>query len=201
MSKLRWDQSFSSKDYIYGVTENEFVNQMSDIIPERSKIACFAEGEGRNAVFLAKLGHHVTAYDQSTVGLEKANQLAKDNDVMIATVAIDLTKETLENEKYDAAIMVFGHVPKKQQQFFLNNMIDSVKKGGHLIVEVYSEDQFEYKTGGPPTVNNLYNPVDILNWLKQNECKFLHFYYGEAERHEGKRHTGLCHVIQFVIEK
>jgi hypothetical protein len=35
------------------------------------KILCLAEGEGRNAVFLAQQGYQVTAVDQSSVGLEK----------------------------------------------------------------------------------------------------------------------------------
>ena len=45
----------------------------------------------------------------------------------------------------------------------------------------------------------LYNPIDILNWIHDYKC--IHFYYGEARRDEGKRHTGLGHVIQVVIQK
>lgn len=199
MSKEHWDHSFSVKDYVYGETENEFINKMSYIIPKHSKVACFAEGEGRNAVYLATEGHTVTAYDQSTVGLKKARNLAEQNNVGIETVEIDLTKATVQKNQYDAAIMVFGHVPKKDQQFLIDNIIGSLKKGGYMIIEVYSEAQLEYKTGGPGSVDHLYDPIDILNWTKHMKC--VHFYYGEAERNEGKRHTGLCHVIQFVIEK
>jgi hypothetical protein len=38
--------------------------------------ACLAEGEGRNAVHLAQLGHVVLAQDISPVGLAKARALA-----------------------------------------------------------------------------------------------------------------------------
>lgn len=37
---------------------------------------CLAEGERRNAVYLAQLGHEVTAQGLSEVGLAKAHQLA-----------------------------------------------------------------------------------------------------------------------------
>lgn len=199
MSKEHWNSSFSDKDFVYGETENEFINKMSNFIPEHSKVGCFAEGEGRNAVYLAKLGHDVTAYDQSLVGLEKTRILASKNNVNVETVEIDLTKEKVGENQFDAAIMVFGHVPKRDQSFFIESMIGAVKTGGYIIFEVYSEAQLEYGTGGPKSVEMLYDPTDILNWIKHYKC--LHFYYGEAERNEGKKHIGQGHVIQVVIQK
>lgn len=199
MSKDHWDQSFSEEDYVYGETENKFIHKMSSIIPENSKIGCFAEGEGRNAVYLAKLGHDVTAYDQSVVGLRKTKDLAQQNNVSVRIVEKDLIKEKVKTSQYDAAIMVFGHVQKQHQQFFIENMIGAVKSGGYIIFEIYSVDQLMYQTGGPRTIESLYDPLDILKWIKSYKC--VHFYYGEEERHEGKRHNGRCHVIQVVIKK
>src|SRR5699024_1044503 len=63
MTKEHWDQSFSDKDFVYGETENTFINEMSSIIPLHAKVGCFAEGEGRNAVYLAKLGNDVTTVE------------------------------------------------------------------------------------------------------------------------------------------
>src|SRR5690625_2417894 len=191
MSKNHWDQSFSDQSYVYGVTENKFINQMSSMIPKCSKVGCFAEGEGRNAVYLAKLGHYVTAYDQSVVGLKKTNKLANKNNVNVDTVEADLTKEKVDLNQYDAIIMVFGHVLKKDQPFFIDNMIEAVKSGGYIIFEVYSETQLKYQTGGPQTIDRLYKPTDILQWIAPYKC--IHFFYGEVERYEGKRHQGMSH--------
>lgn len=199
MSKEFWNDSFSDKDFVYGEKENAFIHDISSIIPDHSKVGCFAEGEGRNAVYLAKQGHDVTSYDQSTTGLEKTKTLASQNYVDVKTVEIDLTNEKVKPNQFDAAIMVFGHVPKKAQPFLMESMIDSVKLGGHVIFEVYSTDQLNYRTGGPPALEMLYNPADILKWIKDYKC--IHFYYGEAMRDEGKRHVGLGHVIQVVIQK
>lgn len=199
MSKEHWDNSFSDTDYVYGETANVFIRDKSNTIPSQSKVACFAEGEGRNAIYLAKQGHDVTAYDQSNVGLEKTKTLAANNNVHVQTVEMDVTKEKAEENQFDAAIMVFGHVPKSDQAFFIKSMIDSVKPGGHILFEVYSEEQLEYRTGGPPAFDMMYNPKDMLEWIGDN--KTLHFYYGEAERHEGKKHSGACHLIQVVVQK
>lgn len=197
MSKNMWDERFSSEEYMYGEVANAFIVDKSTFVPQRANVACFAEGEGRNAVFLAKEGHHVTAYDQSIVGLEKTKTLAAKHDVDVQTVAMDLTSERVNEEAYDVAMLVFGHVPKEDQSFLMNNLIRSVKPGGYVMFEVYSEEQLTYNTGGPGVKDALYDPKDILDIIEPYTC--LHFYYGEAERHEGLRHTGKCHVIQVVI--
>src|SRR5690625_5961857 len=106
------------------------------------------------------------------------------------TVAMDLMKEQITKNQYDDVIMVFGHVPKQDQPFFIENIIASVKPGGHVPFEVYSEAQLDYQTGGPPSVDMLYHPETVLYWLDPYKC--LHFYYDKAERHEGKRHHGRC---------
>lgn len=199
MSKEHWNSSFSDDDYVYGEIPNQFIKENSDHIPENSAVACLAEGEGRNAVYLAKQGHRVTAYDQSNVGLDKTKKLAAKHDVNVATVEMDLTKEKVDENLYDAAIMVFGHVPRSDQAFLMESLMNAVKPGGYVIFEVYSEDQLDYRTGGPPVKDMLYDPADILQWMGQS--KFLHFYYGEAERKEGKRHSGTGHVIQVVLRK
>lgn len=162
MSKKFWDESFSDEQYVYGVKENAFIHKMSPLIPAHAKVGCFVEGEGRNAVYLAKKGHTVTAYDQSTVGLEKTTALAAKNNVTVETVESDLTKDELEKNMYDAAVMVFGHVPKEQQEFFITNIIQSVKNGGYVFFEVYSKKQLQYKTDGPQAVEMLYDPEQIL---------------------------------------
>ncbi|MBD1221616.1 class I SAM-dependent methyltransferase [Virgibacillus halodenitrificans] len=199
MSKKHWNDQFSEAYYIYGEDPNAFIKENSNRIPSHSSIGCFAEGEGRNAVYLAGLGHEVTVYDQAEEGLNKARQLADKNKVTIETKAIDLVQEKVAQNQYDAAILVFGHVPKNGQETFFTNIFNSVKPGGYILFEVYSEDQFQYKTGGPPTIENLYDPASILNWIKEYKC--LHFYYGEAVRNEGSKHTGLCHVIQGIVQK
>jgi len=199
MPQQFWDKSFSSDTFVYGEDANEFVQRASSLISKSSKVACFAEGEGRNAVYVATLGHNVTAFDISTVGLDKTKQLARKNDVIVKTVAKDLTKDHVEKEQFDAATMIYGHVPKSEQPFFLKQVIDSVKPDGIVVLEVYSEEQRHYRTGGPNSLDMLYDPQHILQWIKPYKC--LHFYYGEAERYEGVRHTGLGHIIQVVLQK
>lgn len=79
-----WDEKFDSKDYIYGEEANEFVQDIfQNKTTNNEKIVLFAEGEGRNAIYLAQLGYEVTTYDMSRIGINKQHRLAK-------TVGVDI---------------------------------------------------------------------------------------------------------------
>jgi len=194
-----WDKNFQRDEYIYGKEANAFIKEKGHVFPDRAKIACLAEGEGRNAVFLAGLGHQVKAYDQSQVGLDKTKKLAKEKGVSVQTERMDLTVEEVPREAYDGATLVFGHVPGEKQAFLFQNLFQAVKSGGYILFEVYSKRQINYGTGGPGVATSLYAAEDLLALSEEHEV--LHFYYGEAERYEGINHTGPCHLIQALIKK
>src|SRR5699024_1027399 len=128
-----------------------------------SIIACLAAGAGRNAVHLARLGHDITAYDVSEVGLEMSAKLAQTNNVSIETEKLNLIEEDLQHENYDNAILIYDHVHKNDQPKLINNMIQTVKKDGLIMFEVYSIDQINYNTGGPGKKDYLYDPKTILD--------------------------------------
>ena len=75
MSRQMWDDRYRAAEYAYGVEVNDFLRAQAEHIPP-GPVLCLAEGEGRNAVFLAARGHAVTAVDFSAEGLRKAERLA-----------------------------------------------------------------------------------------------------------------------------
>ncbi|WP_240376718.1 class I SAM-dependent methyltransferase [Bacillus piscicola] len=194
-----WNDRFSAEEYVYGEVPNVFVKEQAHFLRGNKKIAAFAEGEGRNAVYLAQHNHEVTTFDFAENGLQKTKKLANRFNVEVETIQTDLIHDSLPVEKFDGAIMVFGHFLKKDQKTVLDKIIASVKSGGTIMFEVYSEDQLRYLTGGPKVKEMLYHPNDVLSWVY--DYNVLHFFYGEQERVEGLLHTGKGHVIQVIIQK
>ncbi|PUA35292.1 SAM-dependent methyltransferase [Paenibacillus elgii] len=194
-----WDERFKSEEYYYGEEPNVFIQQQAFRLEQCHKVIAFAEGEGRNAAFLAKRNHEVTAIDYAVSGLNKTKKLARKHGVDVHTQKLDLLADEVPNEEYDAAIMVFGHFHKDDQAMVFNKMKNAIKPEGIMMLEVYSKDQLKYGTGGPPDPDLLYDPKEILAWCEGHEV--LHFFYGEQERVEGKAHSGLAHVIQLVLRK
>ncbi|MET3504280.1 hypothetical protein [Halalkalibacter oceani] len=89
----QWDERFSKQEYVYGTEPNAFVQAVLPDLPSSCEVLSLAEGEGRNAVYAAQLGHRVTAWDYSTVGFDKMHQLADSRNVKVKTELVDLTQE------------------------------------------------------------------------------------------------------------
>jgi SAM-dependent methyltransferase len=194
-----WNERFNTAEYIFGEEPNAFIQEFAYQLEGLKNVAAFAEGEGRNAVFLAGLGHDVTTFDYAESGLNKTLQLAEKNNVEVKTVQVDLLEDSVPIEQFNAAIMVFGHFLKEDQRCVFEKILKSVKPGGKIMMELYSESQLDYRTGGPKKLEMLYKPQDILDWCEN--YKIVHFFVGEQSRQEGTLHTGLAHVIQLILEK
>ncbi len=67
-----WNERYDTEEYVYGREPNSFLVEKSSFLP-KGRVLCLAEGEGRNAVFLAGLGLEleVVAAGSSAVGLKK----------------------------------------------------------------------------------------------------------------------------------
>ncbi|WP_414049141.1 class I SAM-dependent methyltransferase [Macrococcus animalis] len=196
-----WDEKFKDKVYLYGEEANQFVKDQFTQEGTGS-IACFAEGEGRNAVYLARLGYDVITFDYSAEGLKKTEKLAEKFGVKVNTNLQDLTKENaVDASQFDYAIMIFGHVKEESQQFLFNNLIQSVKPGGKIYFEVYAKAQLEYGTGGPKDSEMLYDLEMVRKHCELNDVTIIELEEKEVVRHEGDKHNGKCCVIQGILGK
>ncbi len=179
-----WDERFSDKEYLYGKRPNAFIEDMLPKL-EVGSILALAEGEGRNAVYAAKLGHNVTAWDYSKVGLEKMSQLAEEAGVEITKEEVDLTKSTeWPKEAFDIVFNIFGHIGNlKIREKLYKQIKQTIKPKGSVLIEMYSKNQLSYQTGGPKKEDMLCTPDEFLIAFK--DFKIKHFFYGEKNREEG----------------
>ncbi|EMO25801.1 thiopurine S-methyltransferase domain protein [Leptospira interrogans serovar Bataviae str. HAI135] len=72
----RWNERYSKEEFAFGEQPNEYLKEQLEKL-EIGKILFPAEGEGRNAVFAAKLGWNVSAFDISVEGKRKRFNLQK----------------------------------------------------------------------------------------------------------------------------
>ncbi|NNK13402.1 MAG: class I SAM-dependent methyltransferase, partial [Desulfofustis sp.] len=106
-----WDERYSESGFAYGSEPNDFLASSADLLQPGSEILCLAEGEGRNAVYLASHGHRVTAVDSSSVGLEKALLLAEKRGVSIDIVEADLKDFVIKQDSFQVIVPIFCHLP------------------------------------------------------------------------------------------
>ena len=106
----RWNERYSIEAFAYGEQPNNFLEEQLSTL-KVGKILFPAEGEGRNAVFAAKLGWQVSAFDISIEGKNKALKLAEMNQVKIDYQVEELQKLAYQPEQFDAIALIYAHFP------------------------------------------------------------------------------------------
>lgn len=190
-----WDERYSGQGFAYGENPNDFLVDVADRIPS-GPVLCLAEGEGRNAVFLAARGHKVLAVDQSPVGLEKAQHLARQRGVTIETYTCDLAKFEFEVGQYAGVISIWAHVPPDVRRMVHHKCVQALAPGGVMILEAYTPDQIGRGTGGPPDPALCMSARSLREELQGLDFEIL----VERERHisEGQYHQGGSAVVQML---
>lgn len=193
-----WDEEYATEEYVYGQTPNEFLAEKTENLTN-GKVLCLAEGEGRNAVHLARQGFDATALDSSKVGLSKAEKLAQKNGVTIKTVHADLEDYIIEESAWDSIISISCHLAPELRRRVHKAVVSGLKSGGTFLLEAYTPKQLELATGGPPSAEYM-----MQLHLLETELAGLEFIHGaELVRDvlEGVNHTGKGAVVQVLARK
>ena len=193
-----WDERYSAEEYAYGTTPNEFLVKKVRCIP-KGKVLSLAEGEGRNAVFLAKQGYAVTAVDASLVGLNKARRLAGENGVTVEFIHADLAEYGLGENRWDGIVSIFCPLPSLLRKGLYKKVIAGLKQGGVFLLEAYTPDQLKHGTGGGDSVDVMQSEESLRRELAG--LKFKHLVELERDVIEGVYHTGIGSVVQAIATK
>jgi cyclopropane fatty-acyl-phospholipid synthase-like methyltransferase len=189
-----WNERYAVDGYLYGTEPNAFLAEHASML--RGPVLSLAEGEGRNAVFLASLGLEVHGVDGSAVGLAKAQRLARSRHVEIRTDVVDLADFTPDRAAYGSVVSIWAHLPSAVRAHLYPLVESALVAGGVLLLEAYSEAQLAHNTGGPKDPDMLMTPAKIRAEFPNLKPVLLR----EVEREvmEGVAHSGLSSVVQFI---
>ncbi|HQR70161.1 MAG TPA: class I SAM-dependent methyltransferase [Burkholderiaceae bacterium] len=196
---IPWDERYGTEDYYYGTEANEFLREHCAAIRPGGDVLCLAEGEGRNAVFLAGQGLRPVAVDQSAVGLAKAEQLAATRGVHIDTVVADLDGYRIEPQRWDGIVSIWCHLPTALRAAVHRQVVAGLRVGGVFLLEAYTPQQLRYGTGGPSSVDLLPTLDQLRNELQGLEL--VHAVERDRTVHEGRGHHGPSAVVQVVARR
>ena len=193
-----WNERYSAEAYAYGKAPNDFLKEKYSVIP-KGNVLSLAEGEGRNAVFLAQQGYSVTAVDASEVGLRKAKELAEANGVTIELVHADLAKFDIGENRWDGIVSIFCPLPSALRKVVYQKAVAGLKPSGVFLLEAYTPNQLKYGTGGGSSADSMSSKESLM--LELAGLKFIHLIELERNVLEGSYHTGLGAVVQAIATK
>lgn len=194
-----WNERYGQKEYAYGTDPNVFFKEQLTQLTPGTSILMPAEGEGRNAIYAAKQGLKVTAFDMSEEAKSKALQLAKENKVEIDYLTGTLEQLHFEPNTFDAIGLVFAHFPTQLRSSYHKNFIQLLKPEGVIILEGFSKKQLDNPSGGPKNIDMLFSKEEIQSDF--DELEMMHLEAKDIELCEGLYHKGPASVIRFVGRK
>ena len=126
----RWDRIYADPDPLFNTAPNAFLVEMvKELKPGRALE--IGMGQGRNSVYLARLGWDVTGFDISERGMQIAQESARAAGVRITTV-----KATMEDFDYGDGrwdLIVGTYVGASWH----DKAVRGLKPGGVVVVEAY----------------------------------------------------------------
>ncbi len=198
-----WNDRYDQPEYAYGIDPNLFLTE--ELLKLKPGNILFpAEGEGRNAVFAAKNGWQVSAFDQSEAGKKKAESLARKNGVTINYQVGEFKTLAYQPNQFDAIALIYAHFPAETKSEYHRQLDRYLKKGGIVIFEAFSKKHLAYnsvnpKIGGP-------KDIDMLFSMEELKADFTHYEIlelneTEVSLREGLFHNGTGSVIRLVGRK
>lgn len=146
-----WDERFKGRE-LNIMKHEKCLEDDIRYFPKRGKILDIACGDGRNSIYLARLGYYVHAVDFSKEALNRLNYFAKSENLDIETKLIDLSSNNafINLDKYDAIIINHYRLNPK----LYKDLISYINTDGVLWINGFRE---------VPNDNPNINECDILS--------------------------------------
>jgi cyclopropane fatty-acyl-phospholipid synthase-like methyltransferase len=193
-----WDKHSQGEEFSYELEPNLFFKDELIKLPPGKLLLPF-EGEGRNAVFAAAQGWEVRAFDFSEKAKQQALELSRSRKVNIHYETVGWEGAELTANYYDAAGLIYAHLPKESRTRFHHKIVTALRPGGTLILEAFSPEQLGNASGGPKDPAMLYG----LQILKDDfeGLEMVRIQKASLVLEEGPGHSQPAEVVRMVACK
>lgn len=194
-----WNDRYAGDDYLFGTEPADFLHRAAPFLRSGGTVLAIADGEGRNSVWLAAQGLRVTAFDPAPNAVAKARRLAASRGVAVEFHETDLDGWDW-SRSFDmiAGIFIQFVGPDERARLFAR-IAAAVRPGGLVLLHGYAPRQVGYGTGGPPYPENMYTETLLqeafAGWEVLRSADF------DAEVDEGRGHSGLSALVDFIARK
>ena len=196
----RWESRFAVPEYVFGKAPNAFLKSKAHLFKRGQKALAFADGEGRNGVFLAEQGLDVLSLDFSPNAIAKAKALARERGVSLRIEQADIFTWDWPPAAFDVVVGIFFQFASPDQRTKLfADIKKALKPGGLLLIEGYRPEQVDLKTGGPPQRENMYTRKILTEAF--GDFAELDIKEYDSVVDEGSGHKGLSALIDLVGRK
>jgi tellurite methyltransferase len=143
--KKYYDDKYRGEEYYWGMRTSSTTLSILKYMPpvESYRLLDIGCGEGQNAVFFARNGYDVTAFDLAAQGLVKAKRLAEKAGVSLKLFQADINEFRLA-EEYDILFSsgVLHYIPEELREEIFNNYKRHTRINGIHMFSVFVQKPF-----------------------------------------------------------
>lgn len=157
----RWDRVYSNPAPVFDTAPNAFMTEVvKGLKPGRA--LDIGMGQGRNSIYLAKLGWDVSGIDISETGMEAARKSAKAAGVKITTITASMDDFEFGVGQWDVVVATY------EGASWLERATKGLKPGGCVIVEAFG------KSAQAP-VGAGFGPNELLKLFMDQKLQILRY--------------------------
>lgn len=194
----KWERRYQqAKETVFGSEPSLVVRRALPLLPLPGRCLDLAGGEGRNALFLARLGWDVLVADCAIAGLASARRLFRAAGVRARLLAADLETAILgePRELFDLLLVVNYH-----DRSWVVDAHRWLRPGGVLVAQGFAREQLGRGTGGPSDPALLWGANELLA-LASPGLRVLLYEDHLVEEDDNPAHRGPKWVVRLVAAR
>jgi tellurite methyltransferase len=161
-----YEKRYDQDKYYWGTDPSSTCRRVAELLSYSPvKILDIGSGEGRDAVYLASKGHHVTAFDASRKGIEKTQRLAERAGVAIRAFVADINRYRL-SEEFDVIFSTgtFQYIPPSLRSEIIANYRQFTKPDGLNAFSVFVDKPFIPEAPDSESTAHRWISGELLNY-------------------------------------
>ncbi len=143
-TKDEYNEYYQGKGLAFGETPSPELSLLLKRKRHQGRALDLGAGDGRNSLYLARLGYMVTAVDISGVGLTKLKAVAEERrlDERIETIEADVSKLSLPRQEFELIVAetVFDHIPQEEIEPLFQRTAGWLRPSGSVYIKVHTVD-------------------------------------------------------------
>ncbi|GIX08303.1 class I SAM-dependent methyltransferase [Elioraea sp.] len=193
----RWQHRYATEPWLFGRAPNLYLRSLGCRLPRAGRALCLGEGEGRNAVWLARRGLAVTAVDFAPAALARARSLAAEHGVAVETIEADVARWRAPEAAFDLVTLIFLQLSPDERVPAHRAAMAALAPGGLLVLEAFAKG--DRLACGPRSDDSRYDEAMLRADFAGLEI--LELLAGTVALEEGEGHRGPARVVRLFARR
>jgi len=161
-----YEKIYQESENALGAPFPEFVDFFKRFDNKKLRVLDLGCGQGRDALFIARMGHQVIGVDSSITGIKQLLNIAEKEKLNIETKVDDVVEYSV-NKKMDIVILdrILHMVKDDQKKIIIRNLNNSLVKGGYVLIADMPKNK--------PLIKDSLNPKKWKNILDKKGFIFF----------------------------